>query len=167
MKKLYLVIGALVIFLAIGQYVIAASTGTVTTTVTVQNIQLTVADGAVAYGTLAVNTSTSTYAIPDHQTVTNTGNVAEDFNIQGANATGSTSWTLAAAAGADQYSHRYCTSTCQTAGSYTALTTSYSTLATNIAALGTQIFDLSIYTPTSTADFTAHTANVVVQATAH
>lgn len=145
----------------------AANTGTVSATVTAQNVSVTVTDGSIAYGILAVNTSKSTTVadLNDLQTATNNGNVVEDFNIKGAD---SAAWTLAAAPGAEQYTHRFCTTTCTTPPTgYTALTLNYQTLGTSIATSGTKTFDLQISTPTSTADFTPQNVNVIVQAVAH
>lgn len=145
------------------QSVFAATTATVAATVTVQNISVTVSDGIVTYGTLAVNTSAGTNAA-DTQTATNNGNVAEDLNIRGQD---SADWTLAATAGSDEYVHRFCTSSCSTAPTnYTALTTSYQTLASGIAASGTQTFDLHITAPTASTVFTQQSVDVTVQAVA-
>jgi len=145
----------------------AADTGTVNATVTAQNISVSVADGTVAYGVLAVNSSksTTTTDLNDLQTATNGGNVAENFNIKGSN---SAAWTLAATPGAEQYTHKFCTTSCTTPPTnYTALTTNYQTLGTAIATSGTKTFDLQITTPTSTATYTAQTVDVTVQAVAN
>ena len=89
-KTLFPAASLLLVVLLAGQYAIAASTATVTATVTVQNISLTVSDGVVAYGTLGSNTtkSTCTSELNDLQTITNNGNVAETFNIKGKIASG-------------------------------------------------------------------------------
>lgn len=156
---------------AVGAAVRAATEAGVTATVTVQNISVTVADGTVVYGTLAVNTSkdTTSGGLNDSQTVTNDGNVTSTINIRGTN---SANWTLAAVAGSEQYVHQFCTSgtgvpdPCDAAPVYTALTTLNQTLAANVAAAGTKLFDLKITTPTATANFTQQSVDVTVQATA-
>ena len=141
--------------------VYAAETADVTATVTVQNISVSVADGTVAYGTLALNTTADTNP-GDLQTATNDGNVTVEFNIQGQD---SANWTIAGSAGANQYVHQFCTATCGSPPTnYTALTTSYSTLAASVAAAGTQTFDLAITTPTSTASYVQQNVDVTVQA---
>jgi len=141
--------------------VYAADTAEVTATVTVQNISVSVADGTVAYGILALNSSEDTNP-GDTQTATNDGNVTVEFNIQGQD---SANWTLAGTAGANQYVHRFCTSSCGTPPTnYTALTTSYDTLAASVAPAGNQTFDLSITTPTSTASYAQQNVDVTVQA---
>ncbi len=139
----------------------AASTDSVTATVTVQNISVSVSDGAIAYGTLALNSSAGTNGI-DTQTAENDGNVTVDFNIRGQD---TANWTLGATADSDLYVHRFCTETCDSAPTnYTALTTNYQTLAESKAAEATQTFDLHISTPTSTANYTEQSADVTVQA---
>lgn len=150
----------------------AAGTATVTSTVTVQNVSVSVADGTVSYGTLGTNTSESTLAAPglgDQQTATNNGNVAEDFNIKGSN---SANWILDTAnSTADHYVHKFCVATCGTDASptnFTALTTSYAALgAGNVATSGTQTFDLRITTPQTSSVFTSQSIDVTIQAVAH
>jgi len=161
-----LLLGVVMFFLLPG--VRAADTGTVTATVTVQKISLSVADGTVDYGTLAVGTSATTAtgdgdSIDDTQTVTNDGNVTEDFDIKGQN---SSAWSLQNTPDADQYTHEFCTSNCDSSPTWTPLTTSYDTLATGIGASNTQDFDLRIQVPTSTTDYNAQSVDVIVLATA-
>lgn len=144
----------------------AANTASVTATVTAQNIALTVADGTVAYGILAVNSSAGTNPA-DIQTVTNTGNVSEDFTIKGQN---SATWTLDSTnVTADHYTHKFCVATCGTPPTnYTALTTNYATLgAGNVSPAGTQTFDLYLTTPQTSSVYTSQSVDVTVQAAAH
>ncbi|HLM83757.1 MAG TPA: hypothetical protein VK254_00905 [Candidatus Bathyarchaeia archaeon] len=147
----------------------AADTGQVSATVTAQNITVSVTDGSVSYGTLALSgisaTTTGAGNVNDSQIATNDGNVAEDFNIKGAS---TTAWTLAATQGANQYFHKFCNNgTCDVSPTWTALTTNYQTLGTSIASSGTKEFDLQIGVPSSTATFTQQNADVTVQAVAH
>lgn len=141
----------------------AADTDIVAATVTVQNISLSVSDAAIAYGTLAVNTSQNTVALTDTQTITNDGNITIDINVRGAD---TADWILASSTGVtDEYIHRSCPATCNSfPTNYTALSTSYAELATGIAAAGTQSLDLGITTPSSSTSFVQQTANVTVQA---
>jgi hypothetical protein len=156
--------------LNVTQVVMASTTANVAATVTVQNISVSVSDGSVSYGTLAVNTAKSTLSggVNDQQTASNDGNVAEDFNIAGNN---STDWTLDTDNSTiDHYIHKFCVATCGTDASptnFTALTTGYSALATNKAASGTQTFDLQLTTPQSSSVFTQQSVNVTVQAVIH
>lgn len=139
----------------------AADEASVTATVTVQNISVSVDDGSVAYGILALNTSAGTNGT-DTQTAENDGNVTAEFNIKGQN---SVDWTLGGSAGANQYVHRFCTATCGTPPTnYTALTTNYQELAASVSVSGTQTFDLHITTPTSTSSYTQQSVDVTVQA---
>lgn len=148
----------------------AATTATVAATVTVQNVSVSVTDGSISYGTLALDSSKSTLSggVNDQQTASNNGNVAEDLNIKGQN---STNWTLDTAnTVTDHYIHKFCTATCGTEGSptnFTALTTNYATLATNVASSGSQTFDLRITTPQTSSVYTAQSVDVMVQAVAH
>jgi hypothetical protein len=152
--------------MVIGAAVLGATEATITATVTVQNISLTVTDGSIAYGVLPVNTSKSTcdFSPYDTQTVTNDGNVAEDFNIKGKN---SQNWTLAATAGENQYVHKFATSSCPVTWGGTALTTSYQTMATNIATSSSATLNLQITTPNVTSSYDPQDVSVTVQAAAH
>lgn len=143
----------------------AATTDSVTATVTVQNVSVSVTDGAVAYGTLAASGTqdTASGGLDDSQTATNDGNVTEDFDIQGQN---SGDWTLAATQGSDQYFHKFCTTDCDGSPTWTALTTSYQALATSVADSGTQVFDLQIGVPSSSSVDTQQSVDVTVQASA-
>ena len=160
-----------VIGMAVGVVAQGATEASVTSTVTVQNISVTVANGTVAYGTLGVNTSKDTTlgGLNNTQVATNNGNVSETLNIKGQP---SASWTLGAAAGSDVYVHQFCkTGTgspdpCDANPVYTALTTSYQALATPVAAGGNQRFDLKITTPTVSTSFVEQSVNVTVQAVA-
>lgn len=145
----------------------AAFAATVTSTVTVQNVSVTVASGTIAWGTLAANTGSSTS--PTYtQTLTNAGNVPEDFTITGANATGAVAWTLAATTGSEQYVHEFCTSSCTSAPTgYTPLTLTPQSLGTTVSAAGTKPLDLYIKTPTVTADYASHSVAVTITAAAH
>lgn len=88
--------------------VLAATTATVTATVTAQNVAVSISDGSVAYGTLSLNASSGTNG-SDTQTVTNDGNVAEDFTIKGQD---SATWTLDSVNSTqDHYIHMFCTAT--------------------------------------------------------
>lgn len=142
----------------------AATTATVTATVTVQNISVTItAGGTQSYGTLGQNsTATSTEIV-----INNNGNVTEDILIRGQN---SASWTLAAAAASDDYIHRFCTAAiadCQSPPTnYTALTTSNQTHSTALAATNSTSTALQINTPDPSTVFTQQSVDVTITATA-
>lgn len=149
--------------MVVGVAVGAANEASVGATVTVQNISVSVSDGTVAYGTLAVNTTKSTLVgeLVDLQTATNNGNVTETLNIRGT-VSSPGSWTLGAAAGSNVYVHKFSK---DSGTNWTPLATTNQTLAAGVAALGTQAFDLQITTPTASTDYTAQSVNVTVQAT--
>ncbi len=149
--------------LLVSQQAIGASTSTVAATVTVQNIAVSVAPGSIVYGTLASNTTADTN--PTYtQTVTNDGNIAEDFFIKGQN---TANWTLGATTASDQYIHKFCITTCATPPTnYTALTTSNTLLAGSVAASGTQTFDLEITTPNPSTVFVQQSVDVIITAAA-
>ncbi len=144
---------------------LAGTTATVTATVTVQSISLGVTDGGVTYGTLGQNTTKSTCSseLNDAQTVTNDGNITENFNIKGQN---SANWTLGGTAASDVYVHQFKNGTCATFSAGTALTTSYQTLASGIATSGTATLNLQINTPNPSTVFTQQSVDVMVQAVA-
>jgi hypothetical protein len=126
-------------------------------------ISVTISDSAVAYGTLLQNAtkSTCTSELNDAQTVTNDGNVTENFNIRGQN---SANWTLGATAGNNIYAHKFASSTCSAWPGGTALTTSNQTLATGIAPNGTVTLNLQINTPNPSTFYTQQSVNVIITA---
>ena len=141
---------------------LAATTGDITATVTAQNVAVTVSDGTVAYGTIAVNQTedTTSAGIDDTQTVTNTGNVTGDISVQG---TDSTDWELGDTIGSEQYSHKSCTTTCDTTPTWTVFNEdAYTTLNNNVAANGTVELDLQLLTPSATTHFDQQSVNVTV-----
>lgn len=142
----------------------AADSSAVTATVTVQNISVSVADGSVAYGTLALNTSKSTRSddLNDAQTATNDGNVTANLNIRGQD---SVAWTLESAVGPDQYKHDFCITDCNTSPTWVPLDTENQSLAASVATSGSQVFHLRITTPTTSSSYTQQTVSVTVQAT--
>lgn len=165
MKKLICLLLSIFPLFSVVSLVQGASSANVSATVTVQNVSVSVSDGAVAYGTLSAGgtENTTSGGVNDSQTATNDGNVTEDLNIRGAN---STNWTLAATSGSDQYVHEFCTTDCDSSPTWTALTTSNQTLATSVADSGTQVFDLKVTVPSPSSVDTAETLTVTVQASA-
>jgi len=168
-NKLTAGLGIFALLAVVALPALAATEGAVSATVTAQLVSIaSIDDGTVVYGILNVNTSKDTTAsgLNDSQTATNDGNVSADFNIKGSD---SANWTLAGAAGADQYKHEFCrgdTGDCDGTPAFTALTTDYQTLDTAVGANGTQVFDLKITTPTSSSNFTEQSVNVTVQVVA-
>ena len=166
------VVAALVAPVIVAVQTTAAATATVAATVTPQNISVSVTDGSVAYGTLAISTTkdTTSGGLNDSQTATNDGNIAEDFNISSTDATGGNTWTLAGSIGADQFKHSYCNTgsgspdPCDTGATWSAMSTSYTQIANSVAAAGNSKFDLQISTPSSVTDYVQKSITVTVQA---
>jgi len=144
----------------------ATDSGTITATVTAQNISISVSIGGTTpsfnYGTLGVGTTQNTVNLSKTIRASNDGNIAEKFNIEGANTTGCV-WTLGSSAGTDQYKHEF---SINSTFPGTALTASYQQLAASVAAASYQDFDLQITVPSSSSCYTTATAVVTVQATA-
>jgi hypothetical protein len=141
------------------------------TTAAAAVVSVSVSDGNVAYGIMPANTSKSTLPgeLNDMQTATNDGNVTENFNIKGQNATGGgCTWTLASTNGTDQYVHQFCNDTdydCSNPPTnYTALTTSYQPLDTGIPVGGTVQIQLRLTTPTSSSCYGQQSVDVTIQA---
>jgi len=158
MRKFLASLGILSLVLALAAPVLAADT--VTATVTPQLISVTVSDGEVAYGILALSPSSgspiteSTVALSDTQVITNNGNVDEDFAVKSNDATGGTTvWNLVAAASisTDAYGHQY--STDGTTFTDFPSDNNYTTeVITNVASSGTANLDLKILMPTGSTD---------------
>ncbi len=178
-KKILAGIGLLALMAFLAGSALAADEGTVSATVSTKLISIEItSDGEVAYGALGINASQNTVTLTDTQTAANNGNVTEDFNIKGANATDSvTTWILAATAGVTDYTHKFSK---DSGSNWTPLTTpSYQTLATGISGGttyvpadddysggGAQDFDLEINTPTAEpATHGEYSTTVTVQAT--
>jgi len=133
------------------------------TTASATIVSVSVSDGTIAYGMLPLNTSKSTCTseLNDAQTVTNNGNVTENFLIRGQN---SANWTLATTPGTEQYVHKFLNGTCSTFSGGTALTTSDQTFATGIPPNGTATLNLQITTPTATNYFSQQSVDVTITA---
>jgi hypothetical protein len=134
-------------------------------------VSVSVSDGVVTYDIMPENTSKSTLSgeLNDMQTATNDGNVTENFNIKGQDATGGgCTWTLASSNGSNQYVHQFCNDTDLDCSSpptnYTALTTSYQTLDTGITASGEVDFQLRLTTPNPSSCYGQQSVDVTIQA---
>ena len=148
----------------------ATFAATVTATVTVQNVAVSVNQASFDYGTVSLDTASSTVALFAGAGIvaTNDGNVAADFDINGAN---TADYTLNSAnTTQDNYIHRFCNDTaadCTTPPTnYTALTTSPAALSTSVAAAGTTAFQLQITTPLTVSTYAQQSAVVTITASA-
>jgi len=141
----------------------AADTANVAATVTAELISITVADGSVAYGTLAVSTNADTVTLSQTQVVTNGGNVNVDLDVKSSDAAGGTPWNLVAAVGSlDEFTHEFAPDG-STWASFNVDNDVYTSLATSVTT--TQNLDLRIKTPTSITDGTEKTITITVLAT--
>jgi len=127
-------------------------------------ISITVdANSTISYGALTAGASKSTIQLGTRPLVRNSGNVAEDFKINGQNT--SCPWTLSTSAGNEQYVHEYSSNG---GNSWTPLDTSGNqVLVSNIAVDGTQYADLRVTTPTVTTCYTSQSVNVGITAYQH
>jgi len=147
----------------LGTSAYAADSASVSATVTAQNVSLTVSDGSISYGTLALGGSKSTIDLTDTQTVTNNGNVTEDFDIKGSNSAGDV-WTIVDAdPGTDDYMHAF---SINSGSDWTYMSEDYKALTTSVSPSSTTPLDLRITTPSSTSVFTEQTVSVTILATA-
>lgn len=157
---------------------------TVTCTVSAFLVSLSVDDGSVDYGVLALNQdrNTALYDIapdnpngmdpPQTQTITNTGTVQEDFRVKTSNAIGATDWTLDLFKGADTFTHEYHWGTSQYDGlgsiGFQQWTAANSYLVAGVDVLPGHVryLDLQIGMPMSVTDYGSHNITVTVEALA-
>jgi hypothetical protein len=169
------------IFLAMTSAAYAAGTADISVTVTIQNLSISLSSNTWALGTV-VAASTTQMTEAEDITVTNDGNVDEDFTLK---LTNPASWAAGAAAGADAYvlSGLFCgTADAPGGGDFSAedvLTTSTQTSTAAIfgyaggssdgvavsAGSGVDLW-LEFDAPTSSSDFTEQTITVTVGAVA-
>ena len=164
MRKFLIVLG-IVALLLVGLTVPASAeeTGEVSCSVTVQTISISLDITDVNYGTLAFTETATSATI----TATNDGNVAEDFNVTGANATVTGGpWTLSnTEIGTNQYMHSV--TGLSPVIAETKLTTSAQTWATNVVATtGTQTFTTKIYMPDTGSSGAGEVASTTITLTA-
>lgn len=144
----------------------AASTATVGATVTAQNLSLSVSSGTITYGSVALNTSTTTVGSTYTQVVTNTGSTMV-LNAKSSDATGGTTWTLDTSnATLDHYIHEVSTTTGSSymkmpvADTYITASSSFPTGA------ATQALDFRLTTPNTSSDFVEKSVTITLQASA-
>ncbi len=165
MKKLISSVAVIsLVAMLVGTFALAADNGQVTATVTASVIAMTVSDGDVTYGTVATTRDTTNDEEDETQTITNTGSVNVDFEIQG---TDSASWELADATGDATYAHKSCIATCDATPTWTAFNEdAYTDLDTGKAPLATTALDLQVTVPSSNAGVSQQSVNVDILATA-
>lgn len=167
MKKIFAVLSVFVSALVVvfSWPVFAAGQEPISVTVTPKLISVSVSTSSVSYGTVSLGATATSAAI----TATNSGNVAEDFDIKADVATtAGGSWSLVSGAGdpgQDAFKHSFALGSAF--DPFTAMTTGYDTLVDNVAASGTQDFKLQIKMPSSTTVYGQYTTSVEILATEH
>jgi len=141
----------------------AQDTDTVTATVTATNLAVSVSDGSIAFGSVALNTATTTAGTAQTQTVTNDGSNAV-LNVKSTDATNGTSWTLGMNPGSNIFKLEVSTTTGSTYGTLTA-TDVYLTASSTFTSLGNQPTDFRFTTPTVSTDFVQKSLTITVQVT--
>jgi hypothetical protein len=131
--------------------------------VPVYSISIT-SDGAIQYGFLDLNTSSSTVG-GDTQVAQNSGSLSEKINVRSTNAIGGTSWLLASSVASDQYTHEFSTTTGSTWVSMPDSAT-YVTADPFVTPSGTTDFDFRLTAPSGTSDFVEKSITITVQAVA-
>ena len=156
---------AIVVFAVIwGQNARAAETATVAATVTATNLAVSVSDGSIAFGSVALNTATTTAGgTGQTQTVSNDGSNAV-INVKSGDATGGTTWTLGTSAGSDTFKLEVSTTTGSAYMTFQA-TDTYLTASSSSASLTTGPLDFRFTTPTGSTDFVQKSLTITVQVT--
>lgn len=172
MKKFLVAMGlAVLLSAALWLPSAAQSEDAVTASVTVQNVSVTISPSTVDYGTLSFEaTQRSGTAASPFFTATNNGNVDEDFNVRGTDATFTGgSWTIQAAAPTcpsqtNLFQHSVIGVTSGADDGEILMTdeTSGTDLATGLGANGTKDFNSKIYLPCSGSDGLGETASTTI-----
>ncbi len=131
--------------------------------VPVYSISVT-SDGAIEYGFLNLNTSSSTVG-GDTQTAENIAVSTETINVRSSNALGGTSWLLGTSIASDQYTHEFSTTT-GSSWTYMPDSSTYVLASPSVAPSGTVDFDFRITVPDGTTDFLEKSIVITVQAVA-
>ncbi len=143
--------------------VFAQSTDVVTATVTATNLAVSVSDGSIAFGSVALNTATSTHGTAQTQTVSNDGSDAV-LNVMSTDATNGTTWTLGTSPGSDTFTLAVSTTTGAT---YALLQDNgvYLTASSSFTSLTSGDLDFRFTTPTISTDFVQKSLTITVQVT--
>lgn len=142
----------------------AATTAAVSATVSATNLAVSVSDGSIAFGSVALNTATTTAGgTGQTQTVSNDGSNAV-INVKSSNATGGTTWTLGTSPGSDIFKLEVSTTTGSSYMTFQA-TDTYLTASSSSASLTTGPLDFRFTTPSGSTDFVQKSLTITVQVT--
>lgn len=164
-NPLFVLVAGIVLFaILFGSYnALAQATDTLTATVSATNLAVSVSDGTIAFGSVALNTATTTVGTGQTQTVSNDGSNAT-LNVKSSNATNGTSWTLGTSPGSDIFKLEVSTTTGSSYGTFQA-TDVYLTASSTFASLTNQVVDFRFTTPTVSTDFLEKSLTITVQVT--
>lgn len=161
-----------VVGLSVGSTTMAGET--VTASVTIGSVSVTVSPTSLDYGTIPFSTSKESFdsSLASNNISATVGTAVTDVDIKGADATGTTPWTLDTVANvaSNKYAHTFSPAangtTRPAAFDAVALTKTFdgNLLVDGAAGSSTTWFGLKIYTPTG-GDATVHSAAVTLQAT--
>lgn len=158
------VAGTLLCTVTFGGYIaLAQDTDTVTATVTATNLAVSVSDGSIAFGSVALNTPTTTVGTAQTQVVTNDGSAAV-LNVRSSNATNGATWTLGTSSASDVFRLQVSTTTGVTYATLQAPNV-YLTASSTFASLQDQNVDFRFTTPTISTDFVQKSLTITVQVT--
>jgi hypothetical protein len=141
----------------------AATTDTVTITVTVNYISIANAPNTWAVGQVATSSTTATAS--NYFVVTNTSNVAITLTLTGANFSGGVAWTLSDTAAAGSLIVGLKAGTAGASG-VIIKSSPGSTLVTSLAASTNYSWNMTFYAPTAVTDGVQKTGVVTITATA-
>jgi len=146
-----------------GYNAFAQDTDTVTATVTATNLAVSVTDGSIAFGSVALNTSTTTVGTGQTQTVSNDGSNAV-LNVRSSDATNGTAWEVGTSPGSNIFRLEISTTT---GSSYSTFqdTDVYLTASSTFGSLLNQVVDFRFTTPTVSTDFVQKSITITVQVT--
>jgi hypothetical protein len=161
--QVFILISAIAFSIVLFASLAKAQTDTIAATITATNLAVSVSDGSIAFGSVALNTATTTAGNSDTQTVTNDGSNAV-INVKSGNATGGTTWTLGTSAGSDQFKLEVSTTSGSTYMTFQA-TDTYLTASSSSTSLTSGAFDFQFTTPTASTDFVQKSLTITVQVT--
>lgn len=168
-SRVFVIVGAFVLAfistLFAWQIANATDTATVGATVTASNLSLSVSSGTITYGSVALNTSTTTVGSSYEQTVTNTGSTMV-LNVKSTDGTGGTSWILDTSNSTlDHYTHEVSTTTGSTYMKMPSTGTYITASSTFLTGAVTQKLDFRLTTPNTSTDFVQKSIIITLQAT--
>ncbi len=156
---------AVILTLITWQITNAADTAEVTASVTASNLSLSVSPGGtIAFGSVALNTASTTYGNGYTQTVTNTGSTMK-LNVKAIDATGGTSWILDTSnATLDHYMMEVSTTTGSAYMKLPSTNTYITASSTFPTGAVTQAVDFKLTTPNTSTDFVQKSSTITLQA---